>query len=338
MEHVLELQQELEERRSSRRSALLMGGAALAGLALSRKASAQSTAPSAANDANILNFELNLEYLEAQFYTYATTGQSLTAAGGSIAGGGGAAGGTVTIKSSSPKVPFTTDAVGTALMNYAMETAKEERNHVNFLQTALNANGANAAVAMPNINLQASFVALATAAGFPNPTAFDPFADQYSFLLGAFIFEDVGVTAYLGAAPSIFTPAYLSAALGIHAVEAYHAGSIRTQIFLASGAGATVGSVPLAAATEAVAATRAVLDGSSPADDIGVGTLTVQGSNGVGGLTASTIVDVSLASTSPSPGRVVPRTTSQVLSIVYGGGAAGTGGAFFPNGLNGAIR
>jgi hypothetical protein len=307
MENVLEVAQQ-ESGLKSRRSAMLLGGAALAGLALSnsKPAAAQATT---ITDADILNFALNLEYLEAQFYAYATTGAAYA---GSTAGGDGTAGGTVSIKPN-PMVPDF--ASNPSLQSFALEIAQDEANHVAFLQGALGAS----AVAMPNIDLMASFNTLAVAAGLG--ATFDPFASAENFLVGAFIFEDVGVTAYQGAAPLISSSAYLDKALGIHLVEAYHAGSIRQRIF-------QIGS-PLTDYTQKIAATRASLDGSgaTSADDVGVMV------SGTGPLAYSTIVD------SVHNSFTTARTTTQVLNIVYGSpGATPLPGVFFPQGMNGTIK
>ena len=313
---------------NSRRKMLALGGAALAGLAFAGVKAAQAQSAPAYTDSDILNFALNLEYLESQFYTLATQGKTIDQVGIGIGAGTAAmGGGTVVTKSGGPTsclVPWTIPAI----QAYATETAQEERNHVTFLRSALT----TSAVAQPNLDLYTSFNTLASAAGIAS--TFDPFANDLNFLVGAYIFEDVGVTAYSGAAPLITTPAYLAAAAGILAVEAYHAGLIRTSIF---GADPT-GKVGLQGYTQNISMTRMKLDGSSTVDDIGVGFQTVSVQPTGTTLGASTIVDAQTGS--PNYSKTYSRTTTQVLKIVTGNVnmmPAGTKytGVFFPNGLNG---
>ena len=241
-------------------------------------------------DADILNFALNLEYLEAEYYLRATTGVGL--AGTDTSGTGNQ--GTVT---GGGAVPFKSQA----LAQLAAEIASNEKDHVEFLRTALG----SYAVAEPAIDLSNSFNVAAMAAGLGE--SFNPFADEISFLLGAYIFEDVGVTAYNGAAPLIKSKTYLGAAASILAVEAYHAGSIRSLLL----------ELGQADATAKISALRASASGAQ--DDQGVK---------LNGMVNIFPVD--------SNALAFSRTTTQVLNIVYLGGASANYG-FFPQGLNGAI-
>ena len=75
----------------------------------------------------------------------------------------------------------------------AKDIASDELAHVIFLRTALGA----AAVSMPQINLKESFANAADAALKTKLSPpFSPYGSNAAFLFGAFIFEDVGATAY----------------------------------------------------------------------------------------------------------------------------------------------
>jgi hypothetical protein len=267
-------------------------GAAIlgSGLGLPTEARAQ-----AIDDADILNFALNLEYLEAEFYLRAAFGRGLRDSDISGRGDLGPVSG-------GRRVNFRSSQI----RNYAEEIARDEENHVQFLRGALGA----ARVARPRINLSTSFTAAARAAGLIGPgQTFDAYANENNFLLAAFIFEDVGVTAYKGAAPLIQDKGTLEAAAGLLAVEAYHAGEIRTVLY-ARG---------FFKQTALISAARDSLDGPTDLDQ------------GIGTAREANIVPTD------ANGLAFSRTPRQVLNIVYLDEGAREGG-FFPNGVNGQIN
>lgn len=348
----LETQQLDEIIASSRRKMLTLGGAALATMAFSSMASAQTVT---LVDADYLNFALNLEYLEANFYTLAVSGQTIDQMGIALTGivGSGTttgAGGAVVTKpggATACKVPFT----NTLVQAYATEIAREERNHVTFLRSALG----SAAVAQPAIDLYNSFNYLVSLLPL-GVTTFDPFANDMNFLIGSYIFEDVGVTAYTGAAPSLTVPTNLDNAAGIQGVEAYHAGVVRTTIVALDQSAATLptGST-FPAGTYRTAATaisnlRSTVDGTATTasrtngDDIGLEGQQVT-LNGTSSLTATSLVNATTtgsintaaAGANTTGSLVFARTAAQVLKIVYAGGTSTSNKGFFPTGLNGKV-
>lgn len=323
---------------NSRRKMLTLGGTALAGLAL---ASIATKAEAAVTDTDILNFALNLEYLEANFYNlavYGVTIDQLTSAQGgpiSIAGGGGTPG-AVTTKPNFAKVDFSAQPL---IGSYAAETALEEAKHVAFLSGALG----SAAVCQPALDLYNSFNTLASSTTPPIGASFDPFDNPVDFILAAYIFEDVGVSAYHGAAPYISDKVnILPAAVGIHAVEAYHSGLIRTAI---AGLDYQNGNTTYSDLSQRISALRTTLTNTQPNApspylppfDVGVSSVSVALNGGSNQYSATTISDADL-----STGAAGGRTTAQVLAIVTAGNSGGASGynsgLFFPAGLNGNIR
>jgi hypothetical protein len=176
------------------------------------------------------------------------------------------------------------------------------------------------AVAQPTVDVSASansaFSTAARAAGLiGDGQTFDPYASDENFLLAAFIFEDVGVTAYKGAAPLLANATFVEAAAGILAVEAYHASLIRTTLYTKG-----IQAPSLIDATEAISDARDSLDGDTDLD---------QGIAPMGGMSNIAPLD--------DNGIAFGRNAQQVLNIVYLSSMAVGNGGFFPDGVNGAI-
>src|SRR6185437_5807410 len=231
--------------RSASAAGLGLVGAGLLRWMATPALAAQAGNANAISDSTILNFALNLEYLEAEFYSYAVNGEGLpenlthgTGQRGPVTGG--------------HAVPFG----GGSVRQFAKEIARDEHEHVEFFRSALG----SAAVARPAINMQQSF----------NDAA---------------------------------------AAAGILAVEAYHAGTVRTVLYERGGADDA----------NAISRARDNLNGR-PGLDQGI---TIDGEPNI----------------VPDDGNGIAfgRTPGQILNIVYLTPGQATSGGFYPNGLNGEL-
>jgi hypothetical protein len=284
----------------TRRSALMTFGAfGLTAAFRPPAAGAQQPAPTTGRDPvgptdfDIFNFALNLESLEAEYYLRGTTGKGMDAADagtnpGAVTGG--------------RMVPWKDND----LKEFMEEVAANELAHVRFYRKTL----ASHAVPRPAIDLGA-FAAAAKAAGLGDN--FDPFASEMNFFLGGMLMEDVGVTAYHGAAPLIKNKEFLDAAAGILAVEAYHMGMARSVLYRMGGEARE--------AANKLSDARDKLDGP---DDVDQG-IHVNGK--------ANIVPAD------ADAKAFSRTPQQVLRIVYLTDKAGaSGGGLFPNGMNGTLK
>jgi hypothetical protein len=179
-------------------AATLMGGS------LSSLKAAEPGQAGGITDTDILNFALNLEYLEAEFYTVATTGSTLEQIGIPVNGSGN-----LGPTTGGRRVPLLNGS--SRFARIAQEIAFDEQQHVLFLRSALN----GMQIAKPAINLDALGIG---------------FHDIRQFLTLARAFEDVGVSAYGGAIPLFSNTTTLGYAVQIAETESLHSGNIRLQV------------------------------------------------------------------------------------------------------------
>ena len=279
------------------------GAGLLSGCAVASNPVAVNTLGAAQSD--ILNFVLNLKFLEATFYSYITTGNDLPA---SVTVNGGAVTG-------APAKLAVTAQITQQTIDLLNEIYFDELNHVKQLQTLLG----SSVIFRPAINL-AAFGAINSTVGSAS-----------NALSIARVVEDVGVTALASAATGLTTSSATFVAQ-ILAVESFHAGALRLNNI-------QLNTVPGTALLYDQADSLDV----KPLDPGAINPLTWPntwaGPPVLGGFFAT----YGTAAAGATAGFAYARTSSQVLAILYGApgvpATLGTAsGGFFPNGVNGNIK
>ncbi len=175
--------------------ALVVGG----GFIETPKGFAQTTTTPAITD--VLNFALNLEYLEANLYSIVVTGNPISAtlrgsAPGAVTGSPG---------------KLTLGTMTTALMQALVQ---DETNHINLLRSTITSLGGTP-ISMPNINY----------------AAMGPITTETQLYVITRQFTATGNGAYAGAAQFLISnPAVLTAASQILGAEGQHLGAVNFQI------------------------------------------------------------------------------------------------------------
>lgn len=277
------------------------------------------------NDTDILTFALNTEYLAAEYYGRAVNGTGLvdssttgvigygkkpytaTAAGGVTAPSGTAANGGVAF-------------AYPVIQQFATQVANNEIAHVNGLRAALGSK----APARPTIDITNAFTNAAIAAGIITAgQTFNPYLNDETFMVGAFLLNDVDISAYVGGSPYISSPTVLATAAAILGAEAYHAGGFRQILY-------SMGQDSRFAYVLDYCNRISVLRNTATALIQGPGTYDEGLSNNTGGPNLVSADENSVA---------FARTFADVLNVVYlGTTATPTPGGFFPSGFNGRIR
>ena len=271
--------------------------------------------PNPLTDPAVYNFALNLEYLEAEFYRRGVHGEGLSSEligpdPGTVLGG--------------RRVPFRTPWI----QEMFAEISEDETNHVRFIRQTIKASPL-IEISRPPIDLQTSFQALGVQAGLG--ANFDPFADEESYILGAFIFEDVGVTAYAGGSDLIADDDSVEAAAGILAIEAYHAGALRATI-------AEMGSRMVAAA-DGISRARGMAESPNNRRPNRTSVHTAPGPKEQAISAGDVFPGEVVIAPTDAQGRSFPRPAQDVLNIVFlNPDSDANRGGFFPQGVQGVVR
>ncbi|KAK7243923.1 hypothetical protein RIF29_38736 [Crotalaria pallida] len=262
-------------------------------------------------DVDLLEFPLNLEYLEAEFFLFGSLGHGLDVVDPDLAQGG------------PPPIGAKLAELDHFVNDVILQFALQEVGHLRAIKNIVRG------FPRPLLNLSSAAFAkvMDSAFGKPLHPPFDPYANEINYLLASYVIPYVGLTGYVGANPELLRPASKKLVAGLLGVESGQDAVIRALLYERRELVVQPYGVTVAEFTNRISILRNKL-GNRGWKDEGLVVPILQGAEGKvpGNILAGDRYSLAY-----------PRTPHEILRIVYGGGDEHVPGGFFPNGADGRI-
>ncbi|KAE8681617.1 Desiccation-related protein PCC13-62 [Hibiscus syriacus] len=267
--------------------------------------------PIVATDTDLIQFALNLEFLEAEFFLFGALGRGLDDFAPSLAQGG------------PPPVGGRIADLDPLIRRIIQEFGYQEIGHIRAITQSVGG------IPRPQLNLSdESFAAIMNRAMNTtlNPP-FNPYANSINYLLASYVIPYVGLVGYVGTIPDLTRRTSRSLVASLLGVEAGQDAVIRGLLYERANETVRPYGMTVADFTNRISELRNRL-GMCGVKDEG---LIVPVQLGAENRTTSNILSADANSLSYS------RTPPEILRIIYGTGSERSPGGFFPNGGSGKI-
>ncbi|PON93139.1 Desiccation-related protein [Trema orientale] len=263
------------------------------------------------SDVDLLEFALNLEFLEAEFFLNGALGCGLDKVAPNLAKGG------------PPPIGARKANLDPLTSDIILQFGLQEVGHLRAIQNTVRG------FPRPLLDMgpQSFGKLFDRAVGRSLIPPFDPYANSLNYLLASYLIPYVGLTGYVGANPKLLNATSKGLVAGLLGVESGQDAVIRALLYERGRTIVPPYGITVAEFTDRISELRNQL-GHAGVKDEGLVVPPVRGAEGrvTGNVLAADPDSLSYA-----------RTPEEILRIVYGNGNEHVPGGFYPKGANGRI-
>ncbi|KAL5714313.1 hypothetical protein ACHQM5_016294 [Ranunculus cassubicifolius] len=258
-------------------------------------------------DIDLLEFPLNLEYLEAEFFLWGALGYGLDKLEPKLPSGG------------PPPIGVTKANLDPFIRDVMLQFGYQEIGHLKAIKNAV------PGFPRPLLDLSAGSFAkvMDEAMGHTLIPPFNPYASGLNFLLASYLIPYVGLTGYVGASPKLVNYHSKRLVAGLLSVESAQDAIIRALLYERAALKVQPYGITVAEFTEKISTLRNRLGHTGVVDE---GIVIPSAKHWTGNVVAGDANSVAY-----------DRTPQQILRIVYGNGDEHVPGGFYPKGASGHI-